>query len=178
MEADFFGHNARGNSGKHRSSFIRGQLLAKDPSLSRVLFVQGPMTFTPSTKVFEFVEDLIKQGKIPNTTSRKRRRLQKLNTVHKDILKVSDPSTGDGDSTVSSSHYHWHCTSFYKLNELNPNDSDLFEEWRRSWTLEDKRCSYRFYSCTCPRYVRVAFCKHSFALGLIYDNLLFLYAGP
>ncbi|MEL7340930.1 MAG: hypothetical protein AAGM67_10620, partial [Bacteroidota bacterium] len=167
-EPDFFGHSTRVKSGRHRSSFVQGQLLSQNPLIPRLLFVQHQITFFPSTRVLEFLDELIAKERISDSLRGRKQRLQQLLSIHKEMIQVSDPGIwSEEESAPSSSDYHWHCTSFYHLRAIRPNASDLHEEWRSRREMEDERTSYRYFSCTCPRHVRLGFCKHSFALGLL-----------
>lgn len=168
FEPDYFGHSARVPSARHRDSFLRGQKLAQNPIVDRFIFTEENITYFASSDTIKFLENLIQQNLIENTHAGWRRRLRQLLGVHKEMLVVSDPEVWDEEEqNVSAMDFYWHCTSFYRLIPLHEINGSRQEEWRKGRDANEEKERFSYYKCTCPKYVRTAFCKHSFALALL-----------
>jgi len=167
-EPDCFGHSSRVSSHRHRSSFIKGQELVKESTVQALIVEKEDQIFFPSSKLLKFLADLVGNRRIAGTLSAKKRRLLQLLPVHLEMLCMDNPEVWEAENqTVTPMDYYWYCTMVYHLRPCVPDPENLQESWRRGRKIPSERESYRFYTCSCPRFARSAFCKHTFALGLM-----------
>jgi len=167
---DFFGHSGRVRSTRFSKTWVRGiRLAGSDSYVRRYLFNKRGCYLVPSTEALEYLEYLVRNKTISDTTRSRKDQLKSWIPIHIDCSSVSDPQHFDEQETfMTFDDFLWHLNSFYCLKRVPDFDtSTSTEAWRSHRQRSDEKSNYRVYSCSCDLHRKYLFCEHALALALV-----------